>query len=85
MDTRDKSLCLWCWSLNLVRKLSCLRKGNLKDRENTVNVYIGPAFPLIHKGVLSLNTLRYEVIIIQEDKLGLSVKQRSHDFSSKLG
>lgn len=57
----------------------------MKDRENIVKFYMGPAFPLIHKGVLSLSTLRHEVIVLQEDKLGLSVNQRSHYISSKLG
>lgn len=46
---------------------------------------MGPAFPLIPKGVLSLTTLRHEVIVTQERKLGLSVNQRRRDFSSKLG
>lgn len=58
-------------SLNVERQLSYLKKGNVKSRENILKVSIDP------QRCFKYRALKHEVIIIHEDDIGPSAKQRS--------
>lgn len=57
-------------SLNVERQLSCLKKGNVQNRETVLKVQIGRCcIDIDPQRGFKYRTLKYEVIIIQEDDI----------------